>query len=253
MNHFKDLHYQDQPLLLCNVWDVPSVKTAERLNYQAVGTSSAAIAQMLGYQDGENMPFADLLFIVKKVAANTSLPISVDIESGYSRAPKEIAAHIRELASFGVVGINIEDTVVGQKREFLEAESFAEMLSEVKNYLQNEGLSIFFNVRTDAFLLGVSNPLEEALKRIALYESAGADGVFVPCIEKPEDINIVVNTTSVPVNVMCIPNLPDFEQLKSLGVKRVSMGNFVHHNTNSTLEYHLQLTQEQQSFQSLFE
>ncbi|MGC4128346.1 MAG: isocitrate lyase/phosphoenolpyruvate mutase family protein [Bergeyella sp.] len=41
---FKNLHNQKKPLLIANVWDVQSVKIAEELNFQAIGTSSAAIA-----------------------------------------------------------------------------------------------------------------------------------------------------------------------------------------------------------------
>lgn len=52
---FKNLHNQDNPLLICNVWDAKSAQIAERLGFQAIGTSSAAIAAMLGYEDGENM------------------------------------------------------------------------------------------------------------------------------------------------------------------------------------------------------
>lgn len=63
-------------------------------------------------------------------------------------------------------------------------------------------------------------------KRIDLYNKAGVDGIFVPCIENAEDIKEIVNYTRLPINVMCMPNLPDFEILKNLGVKRISMGNF---------------------------
>lgn len=44
---FKDLHSQNKPLLLCNVWDAASAKAAQKLNFQAIGTSSAAIAWMM--------------------------------------------------------------------------------------------------------------------------------------------------------------------------------------------------------------
>ncbi|MEL7004638.1 MAG: isocitrate lyase/phosphoenolpyruvate mutase family protein [Bacteroidota bacterium] len=252
MSNFKDLHYQKEPLLICNVWDVPSAKAAEELGYKALGTSSAAMAEMLGYNDGEQMPFTDLLFMVRKLLTNTTLPLSVDIESGYSRDSKEIASNIYQLAELGVVGINIEDTFIHDKRQFLDCQHFALMLSEVKTYLLQKNVDVFLNVRTDSFLLGVSHPLEEALNRIKLYENAGAAGIFIPCIEEPGDIRAAVSSTSLPINVMCMPNLPDFNQLKLLGVARISMGNFVHRASIRKLNYYLQGLQEQQSFKSLF-
>ena len=51
--NFKELHQQAAPIIICNVWDVPSAKAAQQLNFQAIGTSSGAIASMLGYKDGE--------------------------------------------------------------------------------------------------------------------------------------------------------------------------------------------------------
>jgi len=62
--NFKNLHHQDAPLLICNVWDVASAKAAEQLNFDVIGTSSGAIAAMLGYTDGEEMNFAELDFKV---------------------------------------------------------------------------------------------------------------------------------------------------------------------------------------------
>jgi len=61
--------------------------------------------------------------------------------------------------------------------------------------------------------MGLENPLEETVARIKLYEQAGADGIFVPCITEESDIREVVRTTSLPVNVMTMPNLPAFETL----------------------------------------
>ena len=58
-------------------------------------------------------------------------------------------------------------------------------------------------------------------------EAAGADGIFLPCISAEADIAEAVNSTTLPINVMCIPGLPDFETLQILGVKRVSMGPFL--------------------------
>jgi 2-methylisocitrate lyase-like PEP mutase family enzyme len=68
--------------------------------------------------------------------------------------------------------------------------------------------------------------LAETLTRIQHYKYAGADGIFVPCITNRDDIKEVVKATLLPINVMCMPGLPDFEELGSLGVKRISMGGF---------------------------
>ena len=44
--NFKNLHHQDSPLLLGNVWDVQSALLFQKLGFKAIGTSSAAIARI---------------------------------------------------------------------------------------------------------------------------------------------------------------------------------------------------------------
>jgi len=249
---FKELHNQEKPLLIGNVWDVPSTKTAEKLNFQAIGTSSSAIASILGYNDGEEMEFSELEYFVKRIALHSKLPLSVDLESGYSREPNEIANNIKRLVELGVVGINIEDSIVNDKRELLNADSFAKTLSKIKELLENENTDIFLNVRTDTFILLQENRIEETKKRIKLYEKAGANGIFVPCIEDKSDIQKIVNSTDLPINVMCMPNLPDFETLTKLGVKRISMGNFIFEKMYDQFEKNTKNVIKQQSFNSIF-
>jgi len=249
---FKKLHNQNNPLLICNVWDVISAKKAEKLNFQAIGTSSSAIAEMLGYEDGEKMSFSELEYIVKRIKENTNIPLSVDLEAGYSREPLKIANHIKRLVNLGVVGINLEDSIVDKERVFLNAEQFAKTLLDIKKQLEKDSIDIFLNIRTDTFLLGHPNPIKETEKRIELYEKSGISGVFVPCIEKEKDIKTIVESTSLPINVMCMPNLPDFEKLQELGVKRISMGNFLFDNMYNKFEQILSSISAQNSFKSIF-
>ena len=250
--NFKELHQQATPLLIGNVWDVKSAQIAEKLNFQAIATSSAAMADLLGYEDGEKMSFEELAFMVKRIAVNTNLPLSVDLEGGYSRSPSIIVNHLKQLADLGVVGVNIEDTVVQRKRTFLPAEEFAQTLSEIVKQLKKDRVEIFLNIRTDAFLLEHANRVEETKKRIHLYENAGADGIFIPCITQKRDIEKMVKSTSLPINVMCMPDLSDFEQLKELRVQRISMGNFIFANMYQYMETTLASIVEQDSFKTIF-
>lgn len=252
MMNFKELHQQSIPLLIGNVWDVKSAQIAEKLNFQAIGTSSAAMAHLLGYEDGEKMSFEELAYLVKRIAVSTNLPLSVDLEGGYSRSPSIIVNHLKQLVDLGVVGVNIEDSIVKTKRTFLPAEEFAQTLSEVVNQLRKEKVEIFLNIRTDAFLLGHSNRLEETKKRIQLYENAGADGIFIPGITQDTDIKQMVKNTSLPINVMCMRDLSDFEKLRELGIKRISMGNFLFANMYQNLEISLTSITQQNSFKSIF-
>lgn len=77
--NFALLHQQDGPLLLANVWDVTSARAAQAAGYQAIGTSSAAIAAMYGYADGDGISFAELRHLVVRLRACCSLPLTVDM------------------------------------------------------------------------------------------------------------------------------------------------------------------------------
>jgi 2-methylisocitrate lyase-like PEP mutase family enzyme len=94
--------------------------------------------------------------------------------------------------------------------------------------------------------------LPETLARIRSYENSGAHGIFVPCITRPDDITAVVNATHLPVNVMCMPALPDFGTLRSLGVKRISIGPFVNSYIDKKAEEAVSAILENDSFSCLF-
>ncbi|MGB0840123.1 MAG: isocitrate lyase/PEP mutase family protein [Chitinophagales bacterium] len=254
MMNFENLHQQASPLLICNVWDVVSAKAAKELNFEAIGTSSGAIATMLGYQDGEEMSFEELAYIVKRIRKCVDLPLTVDLEAGYSRQPAKIVEHIAQLADLGVVGINLEDSVVVEgKRKIVAADQFAALLETVCVRLQKQNIDLFINVRTDAFLLGLPNPVSNTISRAKKYETAGANGLFTPCIEKVTDIEAVLETTNLPLNVMCMPNLPKFEVLQQIGVHRISMGGFAFRKINNFTKITFQQLLQDQSFKHLFE
>jgi len=224
---FTRLHQGPAPLLLANCWDVQSAKVVEASGYPAGGFSSHALATALGYDDGENLPFDLLIRMTKRVTETIHIPFTVDMEGGFSRSIDGLLKNIGQIYDAGAAGINLEDTTAGKSRTFQPAKEFAKTIEAVANHLSQTNKKLFLNIRTDAFLLDIPTALPETLSRIQLYGSAGADGIFVPCITGPNDIQQVVNATTLPVNVMAIPGLPDLPTLQALGVRRISMGPFL--------------------------
>jgi 2-methylisocitrate lyase-like PEP mutase family enzyme len=80
-HYFKELHTQSEALLIGNVWNAQSAKVFERLGFKAIATSSSAVANSLGYEDGEGMPFNDYLFVIKRILSSVKTPLSVDMEN----------------------------------------------------------------------------------------------------------------------------------------------------------------------------
>jgi 2-methylisocitrate lyase-like PEP mutase family enzyme len=251
---FKNQHEQNNPLYIGNVWDVNSAVILENKNYKALGTSSAAIATSLGYDDGEEMSFNELVQVVKTIIARTSLPLTVDLEGGYSRNPEQICKNIMQLNELGVVGVNLEDSVViDGERQIVDATEYSNTIKVIKKLLTEEGIEIFINVRTDFYIMGLDNPLKATLLRSTLYEKAGADGIFVPCVTDEEDIKEIVSNISIPLNVMAMPTLPSSQNLQQLGVKRVSTGPFMYNKINEYFNNRLDAIHEYQSFDPMFE
>ncbi|MEN4699705.1 isocitrate lyase/phosphoenolpyruvate mutase family protein [Pantoea agglomerans] len=251
--NFAELHNQYEPLLIANVWDVVSAVAAQKAGYQALGTSSAAIAATLGYEDGQGMPFDELFFIVTRIRAVSSLPLSVDMEAGYGDSAEEIIVNLKRLAQIGVSGVNLEDSrVINRVRQLDDVSEFSRNLRAVCDALRSDGYNLFLNVRTDAYLLGHERALEETLLRGQYYRAAGADGLFVPCLTSEKDISLIANAIDLPLNVMCMPDLPLFDRLKLAGVSRISMGNFVHSAIQSKLTDLMHAIRLHQTFEGLF-
>lgn len=59
-------------LIFPNAWDVGSAYIFEKQGFPAVATSSAGIAYALGYPDGQNISFDDVLWLVERVARRIS-------------------------------------------------------------------------------------------------------------------------------------------------------------------------------------
>lgn len=230
MNQYKkfyELHQGQKPLLLANAWNAKSAQVIEQAGFDAVATSSGAIAQSLGYDDGEKIPFNELLYAVQRIKANTSIPLSVDMERGYSDDMNVLTDNIQRLLDCGVAGINIEDA---QGEDI-----YLGKLERIKNYLSQTNQSLFINARTDVFIQKLPMPLDTVIKRAQRYHNAGADGLFVPAVTDVDAIAAIVSSVPIPVNMVGSPKL-SIETLAGLGVKRISMAVLLYKATYNEME-----------------
>jgi 2-methylisocitrate lyase-like PEP mutase family enzyme len=240
---FLGLHHQQKPLIIANAWNVKSAKLIEAQGFAAMATSSGAIADSLGYPDGEKIPFAELLYVIGRIAACTSIPLSVDLERGYTDDLDELNNHIQQLIDLGVVGINLEDA---QGEDI-----YLKKLISVKNYLKQTNQQLFINARTDVFLQKLDLPLETTLKRAKLYADAGADGLFVTAVPDLSLVKEIASSVTLPVNVVGVPKLGSIAELAASGVKRISMAVLLYRATYGHLEKVVQAIQTEQSFAPL--
>jgi 2-methylisocitrate lyase-like PEP mutase family enzyme len=97
---FRALHAGPGTFVVPNPWDAGSARILSGLGFCALATTSAGIAYGLGLPDGSNqVGRAQALDNARAIVAATSLPVSADLESGYSDDPAGIAETIRLAAS----------------------------------------------------------------------------------------------------------------------------------------------------------
>ncbi|HEY4198271.1 MAG TPA: isocitrate lyase/phosphoenolpyruvate mutase family protein [Mucilaginibacter sp.] len=241
---FYQLHQQKKPLLIANAWNVKSAQMIEQNGYEAIATSSGAISNSLGYEDGEKIPFSELLYMVQRINASTTIPLSVDLERGYTDNSTKLIENIQKLVDTGVAGINLEDA---QGEEI-----YLKKLYSIKNHFEKTNQKLFINARTDGFLQKVESPLETTIKRAKLYQEAGADGLFVTAVSDPATIKEIALSTTLPLNVVGTPKLSSIKTLSECGVRRISMAVFLYRATYNKLENLLKGVIAEQSFEPMF-
>ena len=205
---FRALHAAPPVLVLANAWDVASAVVVASLDCPAIATSSAGIAGVLGYPDGERIPPGEMLDMVARIAAAVELPVTADLEAGYG----DPAATAHAAWEAGAVGLNLEDAA-GPADEHVERVRAARAAVP----------ALVINARTDLYLFGQPD-FEETVRRAAAYLEAGADCIFVPGVTDAETIGLLADAIPGPLNVLAMPSTPPVAELERLGVARISVG-----------------------------
>jgi 2-methylisocitrate lyase-like PEP mutase family enzyme len=223
---FLRMHGPGRLLVLPNVWDVASARLFARAGFPALATTSAGIAFVLGYPDGEHIPRAEMVAAVHRIAARVAVPVSADMEAGYGPRPEDVAHTVRETIAAGAVGMNLEDADPGGAGLFA-LDHQVDRVRAAREAAEATGVPFVLNARTDVFLSRVGDPadrLAHAVRRLNAYRDAGAGSLFVPGVVDAPTIAALVREVSGPLNVLAGPETPPVAELERLGVRRVSVG-----------------------------
>jgi 2-methylisocitrate lyase-like PEP mutase family enzyme len=227
---FSQMHHRSSILVLANAWDAASARIFEDAGFSAIATTSAGLSYTAGYPDGEAIPRADMLTIVRWIARSVRIPVTADIESGFGRGPREVGETVRMVIQAGAVGINLEDTVHGIEdgagRRLYDLPLAVERIRAARAAANAAGVPIVINGRTDVYLLGIgekASRFEHAVRRLNAYREAGADCLFPIGYLDPETIAALVKAINGPINVIGVPGIPPVAELQRLGVARVSI------------------------------
>jgi 2-methylisocitrate lyase-like PEP mutase family enzyme len=248
-----ELHHASQPLVLINAWDAASAAMVEHCGLPAVATSSAALANALGFPDGQYLPWEQMLEAVARVCSAVKTPVTADIESGFAADVTALETSITQIIHAGAVGVNLEDVMpanaafkndsakqvdanVRHGSPLFPLPDQIMRIQATRRASQAAGIHLVINARTDAYWqAGVDSAeaLRNTLERGKAYLQAGADCIFVPGLRNAEHIKTVIDHLRTvhqepAINILAGPGVPSIPDLAKLGVKRVSYGSGPH-------------------------
>lgn len=221
---FRALHEQKGGFIMPNAWDGASALLLKQAGFQALGTSSAAIASALGRLDGRHAVSREEHIVNARLLGKlTDLPINGDFEDGYGATPADVAATVEVSIAAGLAGIGIEDTSGDPSNPI---RPFDEAVERVRQAAKVAKGRIVLTGRTDNFLQGRID-LEDTIKRLVAFAEVGADVLYAPYPPDMDAVKAIVKAVAPkPVNIVVgtMKGALPWSELQKVGVKRVSLG-----------------------------
>jgi methylisocitrate lyase len=227
-DEFHALHVPGRPLVLFNIWDPGTAKTVAAAGANALATGSWSVGAANGFGDGEQLPLDLAIENLRRIVTATSLPVTIDIESGYGKTAEEVGRTISRTIEAGAIGCNLEDSFPesGKLRDVGEQ---VDRIRHARKVADSARLRYFINARTDVFFQWAAEEHDEAmvtaaLERARAYADAGADGLFAPGLVNRSIIARLAGASPLPLNIMVVDSTPGLDALADAGVARVSHG-----------------------------
>lgn len=220
---FRARHDSPGAFVIPNPWDAVSARLLEARGFEALATSSAAAAALLG--KGDNTITRDeALAHARLIAGAVDVPVSADLENGFGASPATVAETIRLAAEAGLAGGSIEDASGEAARPLYDLNHAVERVAAAVEAARSLGFPFVLTARTENLVHDVGD-LNETIRRLQAYERAGADVLFAPGLRKIEDVRAVCAAVSKPVNFMGGMSGVSFTvaELAAVGVKRISL------------------------------
>jgi 2-methylisocitrate lyase-like PEP mutase family enzyme len=225
---FLALHQRPEIFVVANPWDAGTARILTGLGFSALSTTSAGLAFALGRRDGTASVSRDeALANAKSIVEVTPLPVAADLENGYGHSPEAAAETIRLAAeTAGLVGGSIEDATDDPLHPIYDFHQAVERIAAAAAAAHALPFPFMLVARAENYLHGRPD-LDDTIRRLQAFESAGAEVLYAPGITRPEDIRAVCASVNKPVNVlMGLKGVPllTVKELGALGVRRVSIG-----------------------------
>ncbi len=206
-NRFRKALEDNAPLQIVGAINAYTAVMAEKIGHKCLYLSGGGVANAsYGIPDLGMTSLNDVLEDVRRVGSATSLPLLVDIDTGWGGA-FNIAKTIKNVISSGAAAAHIEDQVAQKRcghRPNKECVSKEEMCDRIKAAADAKVDSSFFLMaRTDAF---ATEGLNSAIERAQSYVEAGADGIFAEAVTEQSHYEAFREAVDVPI----LANMTEF-------------------------------------------
>src|SRR5450830_1261227 len=205
---FRAAMKQEQPLQVIGAINAYHARMAERSGFKAIYLSGGGVAAgSLGLPDLGISNLDDVLTDVRRITDVCSLPLLVDVDTGFGASAFNVARTVTSLIKFGAGAMHIEDQVGAKRcghRPGKELVSRQEMVDRIKAAVDaRTDPDFFIMARTDALAV---EGLDRAIERAVACVEAGADAIF------PEAVTelAMYRKFAAAVNVPILANITEF-------------------------------------------
>lgn len=226
---FRRLHERDGAFVMPNPFDVGTARLLAGLGFEALASSSAALAFTIGKADGAAAMSRDEgIAHLRTLVQATGLPVNGDLEHGYGDAPDAVAETVRQAIAAGAAGCSIEDATGRPGHPLYDLPLAVERICAGVSAAAGTGFVL--TARAECFLTGHPDPLAEAIRRLQAYEAAGADVLYAPGLATEAEVRTVASAVGRPLNVLAGlgPTPLPVATLAACGAKRISLGSLPH-------------------------
>ena len=223
---FRQALVENNPLVIPGAINAYSAILAEQSGHKALYLSGGGVAAAsYGIPDLGITTMEDVLIDVRRISNASSLPLLVDIDTGWGGA-FNISRTIKEMIDAGAGAVHMEDQI-SQKRcghrpnkSLVSSEEMQDRIKAAVDGRHDE--SFFLMARTDAI---ASEGINAAIDRAAAYVEQGADGIFLEAATSLEEYKIFKEHIKTPLlaNITEFGKTPLFtkDQLGDVGVDMV--------------------------------
>ena len=220
---FKKAIEAERPLQVIGAINAYHAKIAEKTGYKAIYLSGGGVAAgSLGVPDLGISTLEDVLIDIRRITDSTSLPLLVDVDTGFGGA-FNIARTIRSVEKSGAAAVHIEDQIQAKRcghRPNKSIVSQNEMVDRIKSAVDAKNDENFvIMARTDALAV---EGLQSAIDRACACVEAGADMIFPEAINDLDTYKKFTKSVDVPVlaNITEFGATPLFslDELNSVGI-----------------------------------